>query len=890
VRLFRDPVWRRSPFVLLRHYPAYAVAVLVGCAALALSALSGRTFVDAAEVALVRGQVDAVPHRAPEEQQGLVRAALFDPRSAQAEEAIGAAMADLDGGGPPLEVRRPILYRDAARRATPYVIDQGTGQRGIGVLFNATGGVDALVPAAGSPAPDGTGLWLPDTLAERLGLGPGDPAALLLSAPAGAPPPTGATVTGVYVTDRVGGPEDPTGLWRDLADELPTWPAHLEETSPQIPLLVADADTYRALAAGIGERSLDTWDVVPDADPVRIADVQRLVVAQNELEAELRNPDSRLSQQIDSEGPNDVTVFGGLAPMVDAARTGYSATIEGVSAVRVVGMGLSWLVIALAAVALLFRRRGERQVLVDEGRSSVELAALTLVEVLVPVGLGLAAGLAASQPFVARIVGTEGTPVRPQDTAVVGLVALATLVVASFGDAVQRHRRISGRSTAVRRRIPWRTAVLTVAGAGAVSAYAGGSDFDTVTALFPLAAVGAAAILVSTAATALLARLARRWLPSRLGPRLTFSRLARDPSAATAFLAATVAFGAVGYGLLFQVSADDAASDKVAARVGATSVFQLSSPGDVEQLDAIADRSTLVLKTVPVIDGHTRGRLFAIDPATFGRAALWSPRFAGGRDLSEVTARLAPDGDVVPVVLVGDGAGVQSRGTLGRPGSEVRYRVVDRLAAFPGVGDDDPVLVVGQAALGEVGAEDDVTPQLWSRYDADTVSRAAGAAGLEPRLLTTTAAVRATPSLVARSWVTDYLQAFTVLALLLGLLVLAGLHGRDREQRRLQDATLADLGHPRRLASRAAGLELATVSVLGALAGGLAAYAVTLSLADRLDPLPDLPPGLAVTGTHQLLLAAAAFVLAALAVTVLTGSLADRLGRTRSVNELLHDE
>ena len=45
-----------------------------------------------------------------------------------------------------------------------------------------------------------------------------------------------------------------------------------------------------------------------------------------------------------------------------------------------------------------------------------------------------------------------------------------------------------------------------------------------------------------------------------------------------------------------------------------------------------------------------------------------------------------------------------------------------------------------------------------------------------------------------------------------------------------------------------------------------------------------------VTGTHQLLLAAAGFVLAALAVTLLTGSLTDKLGRVRSVNELLHDE
>ena len=46
------------------------------------------------------------------------------------------------------------------------------------------------------------------------------------------------------------------------------------------------------------------------------------------------------------------------------------------------------------------------------------------------------------------------------------------------------------------------------------------------------------------------------------------------------------------------------------------------------------------------------------------------------------------------------------------------------------------------------------------------------------------------------------------LALVLGLLVLAGLQRRDREQRRLQDRTLADLGHSRRLASRAAGAAL----------------------------------------------------------------------------------
>lgn len=884
-------MWRGSLVVLLRRYPAYAAAVAIGCAALALSALSGRTFVDAAEVALLRGQVEAVPASAPEDRQGLVRASLFDPGSAQAEDAVGRAMDDLDGGGPPLVVRRPVLYQDSLKKLTPYVDNPATGDRAVGVLFNASGALESLEPAPGSPAEHDSGLWLPDTLADQLGLGPGDPFGIVLVPPALDPPPFAGTVTGVYRTDARGVPLSTGDLWRELGDELPTWPTHVRRSTSQLPLLVADPATYRTLSDGMGERSLDTWDVVPEANPARIADARRLVTAQLALNAEVRNPESPISQAINATGPNQVTVFGGLPDMVDAARVGYSATIEGVSAVRVVGMGLSWLVVALGAVALLVRRRGERQVLVDQGRSSLEIAALTLVEVLVPVVVGLAVGLYASRPFVERIVGADGTAVRPQDTALVGLVALATIVLASFGDALARHRRTSGGTASAPRRVPWRTAVVTLAGAGAVSAYAGGDDFDTATAVFPLAAVGAAAIIVSALAVAALGRVAQRWLPTRLGARLTFARLARDPSSATAFLAATIAFGAVGYGLLFQVSADDAATDKVDSLVGATSVFELSTLDDAAQLDAVADRSTVVLRSVPTINGATRDRLLAIDPATFARAARWSPRLAGGLDQGEVTDRLSTrDGAAVPVLLVGSGAGTPDEGSLsvGEIG-DVTYRVVDRVPAFPGLGKDDTLLVVAQdVLLGDEPATAwaDADVQLWSGYDADTVRTAANDAGLDPRLVATTAEVRSDPSLVARGWVTDYLQAFTVLALLLGLLVLVGLHRRDREQRDLQDATLADLGHPKRLASRAAGYELGLVSVLGATAGGLAAYTVTWSLAGRLDPLPELRPALAVTGTQQLLSAAVAFVAAALVLTLLTG----RLGRARSVNELLHDE
>jgi hypothetical protein len=896
VRLFRDPVWRGSLVVLLRHYAAYAVALAFGSAALAVSVLSGRTFLDAADVALVRGQLDAVPSTSPAAEQGRVRASVSDRSPPRVEDAVTAAMAGLEGGGPTQVIRQPVGYLNPRDKAAPYVVNPATGERTPGVVFDATGALEALVPAAGSPEPGAAGLWLPDSVATRLHLEAGDPVGLQLAPPGGDPTPAAATVTGVYVTDAEGAPEDRTGLWGRLTDQLPGWPDHVVPTTPKLPLLVADTRTYRALIAGMHELSLVTWDVALAAHQPRIADLTRLYDSADALREELKNPSSDLHEQVEHRGANPVSFDTGLSRMVVENRAGLRAAEQGVAAVRVLAAGLSWLVIALAAVALLVRRRGERQVLVEQGRSSLELTALSLVEAVLPIGLGLLAGWWASPPFVSAIVGDGGVGPRPLDAVLLGGVVLATVGVAAAADALARHRRTSGRTVISASRIPWRSAVLAVAGAGAISAYRGGTEFDAVTAAFPLAAVGAAAIVVSTVATALLGRLVRRWLPRRLGPRIAVSRLARDPASAAAFLAATVAFGAAGYGLLVHASADDATTDKIATAVGANSVFGVDDPVAAEALAADTGRSTVVLRTIPRINGFTGDRLFAVDAATFAQAALWSPRFAG-RELPDLLDELAggQDLDAVPVVLAGSGEHVPASGILARGDNfEVPYRVVDRISGFAGSGPWQTVLVVDQDALLSVappGSIDVLEAELWSAEDADTIARAARAAGVPVSLDATADEVRADHStLVARSWVTSYLQAFMALALVLGLLVLAGLQRRDREQRRLQDRTLADLGHPRRLVSRAAGAALSIVALLGAAAGGVAAYAVTASLATRLDPEPTLQPALVVTGTGQLLVAAVAFGAAALALTLASAAADQWLGRSRSVNELLHDE
>ncbi len=894
--LLRDPVWWGSPVVLLRHYAAYAAALAFGTAALAVSVISGPTFLDAADIALVRGQLDAVPATADADEQGRVRASVSEGSSPRVDAAVTAAMAALEGGGPTQVIRQPVGYLNPRSKPAPYVVNLATGERTPGVVFDATGALAALTPAAGSPEPGASGLWLPDTVATRLQLGPGDPVGVQLAPPGVSPEPATTTVTGVYETDDDGAPEDRPGLWSRLTDQLPRWPDHVVATTPQLPLLVTDTGTYRTLVAGMREQSLVTWDVASEASTPRIADLARLSESVEVLRADLNDPSSELREQVKHRGNNPVSLSTGLPGMVADSRVGLRAADHGVAAVRVLAAGLSWLVVALAAVALLVRRRGERQVLVERGRSSLELTVLSLVEVVLPVGVGLVAGWWASPPFVSAIVGDGGVGPRPLHAALVGGVVLATVGVASAADALARHRRTSGRTVLTASRIPWRSAVLALAGAGAISAYRGGREFDAVTAAFPLAAVAAAAIVVSTVATALLGRLVRRWLPRRLGPRLAVSRLARDPASAAAFLAATVAFGAAGYGLLVHASADDATTDKVATAVGANSVFSVDDPVAGAALAADTGRSSVVLRTIPRINGFTGDRLFAVDTETFAQAALWSPRFAGS-ELPDVLGELGggPNADAVPVVLAGSGENVPASGTLARGDNfEVPYRVVGRITGFAGSGPWQTVIVVDQdtlLALAPPGSIDLLEAEVWSAHDADTVARAARAAGVPVSLEGTADEVLAEyPALVARSWVTGYLQAFMALALVLGLMVLAGLQRRDREQRRLQDRTLADLGHSQRLVSRAAGAALSLVALLGAAAGGIAAYAVTASLATRLDPEPTLQPELVVTGTGQLVVAAVAFGAAALVLTLASAAADQWLGRSRSVNELLHDE
>lgn len=912
--ILQDPVWRRVLLVLF-GYPVLWLGLLVGSVAFGLSVFSGGVLVDAAGSASLSEVIEAVPESASGARQPGVRAFLAGPVSGELDREVTEELEDLPGVGAARAIWRPIGYRDLDLHPDPVVSNPETGVEATGVLFTVTGGIEALVGVDGESGA-GEGLWVPDVVADALGVAAGDEVVVELRQPDGGPQmdgvegpgPTSVRVAGVYATVPGNAmPEDPTGLWESVAGELPPWPPFVSESTSQVPLLVADGNTYRRLVEGIGEESLATWDVeLADPAGMTIGEAEILAREVGRLGDEGSDPNASLGRLIAGETGGTFRVVSGIGGLVDEAREARAATADGVAAMRVLAVGLSWTVVVLATVAVCRRRRGERLVLVEAGRSPVELGVLSAVESLFPVVVGVGVGVVASGPLAEAIVGAAGRPPGWVTVSAVGLVVGATVGVVSWLDAWRLSRTVSGRAEDETRRLPWRPVVVGAAIVAAIPVMLAGGDagFDAVTTLFPLLALAATSIVVVAMATGGLDWLTARWSPKRLTARLVVSRSARDAALAGALLATAVSFGVVAFGVVSAESVTQAVDDKVAAQAGAASVVQIPTSSLLEDRPEALEASTVVWRNQSVgLGDFTQEPLLAVDPATFANAAIWSDRNADDFTFGETLGLLeGSDENAVRILVAGDSAGVADGGILDPSTPDaVPYTVTARLEAFPGMGDEETLLVVDAATLfeelgeraptsPEIISEDDpdgpFTTEIWSSRPIDDLSRDLSMAGIpfdDPRSIDQYATQ---PILLARGWALDYLRVFTVVAGFLGVAVLVGLFLRDRDRRRIQSFALTDFGYPKSTMTVVGFLEVGVVGVAGSVMGALLAYWITGSVAVRLDPLPTQAPGLEAAGAQPALLAAVVFVAATLAAVGVAGA----FERPRSINELLRDE
>lgn len=736
-----SPLWGRA---LRRAWSGGTSGVLqvVVLAVLALTAAAGPLFAEAADNASLARTLDAVPVTAPARDAPMVRLNGGSAPTSVRQRTLLDQLDDVEGAGPPAVLAFSVAQELVPRSVQAPVVVAGD-REARARLAAVDDPASALDVVAQVDEPVDGGVWLSEEVATALAVAPGDRVELALDTLEGRGDTAPVTLAGTYRADDQRRPLDPPGreLWFGRRAGLPqdtsftTLPAHLVVTD------LASAERY---AERVGDVLFWTAEVRLDPPRPTLADARRTAADVERLRRTVVDP-----REVDiDDGPLRLGVASGVEDLVGDAE----ALAEDVRAsTRTVANGgvLVGLAAVLVAVGLTLRlRAGELRAMAGVGLAPAAVAAVGVVEVLLPAVVGGVVGGSAAWGLVVA-VGPPGdvtsAALVPTVRAVVvallaalALVALATVVAAA----------LAGRATrpgARTRRVPWR-AVLVVLAASAVAGIAtrplGASSLGALDLLVPLLVAAATGAVGATLLGRLVTRLARpphhRRRPAAddgaLGTRGTRRaavalalRRAAAPGDERAVVVTVVTAGlaVLLWALTSVVSVRDVVEDRVAAATGATAVaelrgsweldadapFQLTDEEVQDRLIEIGDLpadlgspevppgQTVVWHAQTSVPGRSGGvDVLLVDADSFGAAASWGATgaVAGLRDhlpaMAEAEARIGAQmragerWDALPVVVVGD-LGLEAGSTASVAtdlGGAVLVRVLDVVEAAPG--------------------------------------------------------------------------------------------------------------------------------------------------------------------------------------------------------------
>ncbi|HEX7135142.1 MAG TPA: FtsX-like permease family protein [Iamia sp.] len=873
LRVVTSPPWRRAPLLVGRS-PALAVGVAVAAFVLGLAGASRPLFsASAGRASLHQDLEEGCPF---EVGLRVERAVPLTPGG----DPLAAGGTALDDAVGPIEGVAPAVVSVFGGTATVAPAGAEGGETAIVQLLHRDGFADHVEVVAGG---DGPGAWVPDTVAEPLGLAPGDEIAL---------------VDGEGVTLPV------TAVYRDLREGRDDWWCSLRYTFearsaggfPPPPVVMVGDDLPAVVADAGGGGVLAWWEYPPDTETWDLATATRATAS---LRAVADRTNDRVSDLALALGPGTSTVD--RPASVDKAEGSRTAveSVAGPVAWGTIGVALTMLL--TAARSWLSRRSQQVTVLTLRGAGPVAVGLKAVGELLPAVVVGGAAGLGAALAVV-RYVAPD--PMIEGGALVEGLVVvgLATMVavVAVIVVVATGARRVgvgSGGAAPRRTLLPWEPVVL----AGAVAALyevqsrpaEGDGRIDGLLLVFPLLLLaggsGVAARLVLS--RRVLAAAARRaptagWLAAR---RLAAGR-ARVSLIVTG---AAISIGIVVFAGATSASVRATADAKAVLGDGARQIVRLSVHDDLPTEPPIPGSSTLVTRTTEssvLRAGHDRADVLGVDPDSFADAAFWDDSFAGrslGSLLDAIT--LPPDADpaaAVSIVAVGDGLPDRFVITVdGEDGpQEIGVRVVARADAFPGFQADRPrpLVVLDRAALDRVGVVE--LPEVWLSDDSASIPDRLEREGLTI-IYSRRAATDVTGTLLQpQVWAIDYLE---VIGLAAGLVTVAGLglhFAADAERRRLGAALARRLGLSSRQVTGATVVEVAAILLGGLVLGvGLAWTAVRLVFR-KLDPVPQTAPDPLLRYDIGLV---GVCVVAALAVAVVVTLVVERRSARSSLPELL---
>jgi len=844
-------MWARAPLLLLR-FPGVFLALAGATMVLGLTASSGHLFLSSAGTAALDQAVQGTSQAASGLSLGL-SGPLAPDRVRYRERLVREATAGFVGLG----AMRTSLIDKSTVEVGP---GPGPGRFGQGPfvqLATRTGferHLDVLEKGTGK------GWWVPQTVARRLHVHPGqmvhlDVGQIIIGRgfqPLG--PAFELPVAGVYRDlSRI----PPSPFWAPVSEFINPSPQALAERPP--PFLLADEDEFLRVESAFVWSGEIRIEVPVDTQRATLPTAKALAGRLERLEGQVQDPTTGLGAAFLS----GTTVLPSLVEEAERTVQGLAGPVDSVA---LAGRLVALAVVVGAGIYALHRRRVEFSMLLARGVSPLTAGGRVALEAVVPAVLGAVVGFAAAVGLT-RLAGPSQLLTRHSyvagavDAAVTLLVALVLLAGAVAVTLRAPGERRPGRVRTLASRVPWEALVLVVAGAAlyeietrgvtplasAVGASGASPRIDPLVPLFPILFVAGLAGLAVRALRAFLPRLrkaARRW-PAPL--YLAGERLAAAPRPALMLVTASaLAAGILVYAGVFVSSVHDTSHEKAEVSVGSDASVQLA---DAYQLPRHlgAPATEVVRLAVVTVSPGTNVAMLTVDPETFPRAAFWDPGFAD-RSLDRLMEQLSsPAGGSVPIAVLG--AHFPPAVKLEFLGSTIPARVAAEITGFPGMPAGAPLVVASTPVLGRIVAAqgltiEDLQPsyELWLKGSPGPVVRTLRGAGIFPASVITAEHVAATPGFLALSWLFGYLESLGALAGLLALVALV-LYVESRQRAREVSYALAvrmGLTRAAHLLSVAAEL---TAMLFGAFAiGGAAAAAGSFTVHRKVDPLPQFPP------------------------------------------------
>lgn len=849
-----NPLWVKSPLLLLR-FRGLLVAVLTGALLLALASSSFPLFVSATESSSLTEAIAGTSRYGA----GV---------AVQQDTGLRPLKRETDAGSVPFDERDRVLQKRFAE--VPHlgpriftilgpvvsISDPDRPDRRLPVRLVSKTDWESHVKTVSGGA--GEGVWIADTIADSLGLKPGDEIRLELethSAP--------MKLAGTY--EALAKQEIPEEYWLSSYTEI--YPSSTNGEDPP-PLVMMDEDQLTQTSHALADNHVRfTWEFPLADEAITLPQAESLNKELTRFQDEFGDASSKLGRNFQCFSCRNGTgdFFSLLTTVIATAKKNVAAVRGPVNLLSVAGIIVALTVIASAGVFTMARRRTESALLFARGTSALAVGAKAALESVLPVVSGTALGFGAA----AGIIILAGPPGSVDRTAVSSAIKLAALgipvavLLLGLVAAVSYLRQSEGATARFRKlsQLPWEIVVLALAGYFLRKVLAGGALVDeggdsvarpsVYLLLFPIFFIGGFSGLAARFLQAPLRLMVRRSEGARPASYLALHRLAGTKRLALLLVTASaLSLGILIYAQTVVTSLTTTINAKSTLFVGSDVQASVSySQETPEDFPFPITKVTKLPLRAELQPSGTKADVIVVDAPTLAAAAYWSDTFSG-RSLEDIATRLGTEGDRLPVLLAG--RSVPETTSLDLDSLSTEIEKVDVVTNFPGASLNEPAVIVDRSVLEplieragppnpllEIGN----TTEFWIKGPTDSVVTAINTSGMRTATTLTAEEVRNNPKITAVTRTFGYLKSLGFGAGMLAIVaVLMYLQARQRN-RVVSYALSRRMGLTNSSHRLSLVLELIGMLVSSLLAAvGFAIISARL-IFPEIDPLPSTPPG-----------------------------------------------